>query len=231
MRRLTAEDYEVVGRLPFLEGLAPEVVERLTAQAWVQTYPRGTLLFTQDTPADRFFVILGGWVKLFRQRADGEQYVIAVFTRGESFAEAIVFDGSHYPVTAEVVDEAELVVVPGPPFVKEVRDDSDLAVKMLGNVARRLHYLMHQLENLQGIHTRHRVAMFLLQQSPDATGSATVHLPFDKSLIAARLGMKPETFSRALARLRKVGVVTNGSNVEVADLDALRRYCERATVD
>jgi hypothetical protein len=57
-------------------------------------------------------------------------------------------------------------------------------------------------------------------------GNATFELPFDKSLIARRLGMKPETFSRALAKLRGIGVETQGATVNVEDLDRLRAYCE-----
>ncbi|HEY9163336.1 MAG TPA: helix-turn-helix domain-containing protein, partial [Magnetovibrio sp.] len=47
-------------------------------------------------------------------------------------------------------------------------------------------------------------------------------LPMDKSLIAARLGMQPETFSRALAKLKSAGVENSGSDIVIQDVDQLR---------
>jgi hypothetical protein len=52
-----------------------------------------------------------------------------------------------------------------------------------------------------------------------------VRLPYDKTLVAARLGMKPESLSRALAKLKSFGVVTKGNKVELTDIERLRNYC------
>jgi CRP-like cAMP-binding protein len=56
----------------------------------------------------------------------------------------------------------------------------------------------------------------------EAEGPVELHLPIDKALIAARLGMQPETFSRALARLRSEGVESVGDRVRVGDIARLR---------
>ena len=56
-------------------------------------------------------------------------------------------------------------------------------------------------------------------------GSVTIDLPYDKSLVAARLGMKPESLSRALAKLRLYGVTTNGHKIELSDIVKLREFC------
>ena len=85
---------------------------------------------------------------------------------------------------------------------------------------------VHQSEQRQVQSTAQRVGAFLLRFCPPGPGNATFELPFDKSLIARRLGMKAETFSRALARLRGIGVETHGATVSVDDLDRLRAYCE-----
>jgi hypothetical protein len=58
-----------------------------------------------------------------------------------------------------------------------------------------------------------------------------VHLPVEKALIAARLGMQPETLSRGLARLRRVGVVVHAREVEIPDVAALRALVEGPGAD
>ena len=69
-----------------------------------------------------------------------------------------------------------------------------------------------------------RLAEFLLRLSPEATGSIEINLPVDKSLIAGRLGMQPETLS--LSTLRTVGVETRKEHIFIEDVDTLRRITE-----
>ena len=77
-----------------------------------------------------------------------------------------------------------------------------------------------------------RVAEFLASLVPVDSGSCVIALPYDKALIAARLGLKPESLSRTFARLRSVGVVVQASHVAVRDAAKLRQIAadERASV-
>ena len=55
-------------------------------------------------------------------------------------------------------------------------------------------------------------------------------LPYDKTLIAGRLGMKPESLSRAFARLRELGVRVKQHHAAIADVGRLREYVEEDKV-
>ncbi len=186
---------------------------------------RGKLLFLRGEPANRFFMILDGWVKLFRDTADGDQTVIAIMKPGETLAEAALFMGAAFPVSAEVVDDARILEISGPPFLNMLREDSDLALKMLASLSKRLRSLVLHIEQLQSRSTPQRLGEFLLNLSDIQDGSTTIHLPYDKSLVAARLGMKPESLSRALAKLRDFGVTTTGNQIEMTDVGRLREFC------
>lgn len=83
---------------------------------------------------------------------------------------------------------------------------------------------MNQVEQLQTRSSAQRLAQFLVSLAPVEEGAAVVVLPYDKSLIAHRLGMKPESLSRAFARLRNQGVSTDGNRVLVDDMTNLREY-------
>jgi CRP-like cAMP-binding protein len=223
---ITAEDYRLLASVPLLAGLAPAAMRSLLAEAWVQSFPRNTLLFLQDEPATRFYLIFRGWVKLFRSSEEGAESVIAVFTRGESFAEAATFDGGVYPVSAAIVEDSRLLVVPAEPFLRRLSQDGELALKALASLSRHLRRLVRQVEQLTLRSSTERVAGFLVRLCPIAEGSAVVHLPLDKALIAGRLGMQPETFSRSLAKLRHLGVISKGAEVAIADVAQLRRLGE-----
>lgn len=219
---LTAPDWQLLERLPLFAGLGQEMLTRLLADARVESWPRGSLLFRQDEPASHFYVILVGWVKLFRGSSEGHESVVHVFTRGESFAEAAIFAGGGYPVSASVPDTSRLLAVPAEPFLGVIETDPAVARNMLAAMSRHLRQLVIRLEQLDTHPAPQRLAAFLLTLAPEAEGAVEIRLPIDKALIAARLGMQPETLSRAFARLRREGVDTVGERVRVPDVERLR---------
>jgi CRP-like cAMP-binding protein len=224
---LEGRDLALIGRVPLFAGLGASSLADLLAEAVVRRFSRNTLLFVEGEPADQFYVVLDGWVRLYRQTTDGRESVIALLACGESFAEALMFLGGRFPVSAGVVEDARLLVVPAKSFRRALRNDNELCFKMMASMALHLRRLVSQVEQLTVRSSSERVAQFLLKLARDGAESAIVHLPYDKGLIAARLGMQPETLSRALAKLRPLGVETRGSRVTIRDVAALRRHCVR----
>jgi CRP-like cAMP-binding protein len=223
---MTGDDHAVLAKIPLFSGLKPEALRSLLADAWVQSFARNAVLFLQDEPATRCYVVFDGWVKLFRTTQDGQESVIAVFTRGDSFAEAAIFDRARYPVHATVAEDARLLVIPAEPFMRKLAENGEYALKVLAAMSRHLRSLVQQVERLQLKSSTQRVAEFLLRLCPVFAGPAVLKLPVDKVLIAGRLGMQPETFSRSLAKLRSVGVVSKGPEVTIDDVVVLRRLSE-----
>lgn len=220
---LTAPDWALLERLPLFDGLGRDMLARLLEGARVESWSRGSLLFRQDEPATHFYVILIGWVKLFRSTSGGQESVVHVFTRGESFAEAAIFAGGEYPVSASIPDTSRLLAVPAEPFLRVLESDPAVARNMLAAMSRHLRQLVTRLEQVSSQPAPRRLAGFLLGLAPEAEGPVEVRLPIDKALIAARLGMQPETLSRAFARLRREGVETVGDRIRVSDIERLRR--------
>jgi CRP-like cAMP-binding protein len=223
---ITNQDHEILARLPIFTGLDQAVLRALLSDAWVQSFARNTVLFFQDEPATRFYVIFDGWVKLFRTSEDGDESVISIFGRGESFAEAVIFNGGRYPVSAAAADDSRLLVVPGKSFVRELCEHGEYALNIMAAMSRHLHLLVHQVEQLTLKSSTERVAGFLVKLCPKETGAAVVRLPLDKALIAGRLGMQPETLSRSFAKLRRLGIESKGSEVKIPDVSALKHLSD-----
>lgn len=220
---LGAGDLSILSRIPMFSGLSPGALQTLLSEAYVQNFPDGTLLFLQDEPASRCYVLLEGWVKLFRTSVGGEETVIAVYGGGESFAEAALFDRASYPVNAAAIQDCRALVIPAEPFIRHLSENGEIALKVLAAMSRRLRSLVQQVEQLKLKSTTERVADFLVRLSTETQGAVSLRLPLEKALIAGRLGMQPETFSRALAKLRRFGVVCSGSEIHVAEIATLRR--------
>lgn len=227
VKGLSAHDLTLIRKVALLRGLDGGALVRLLEPAALVVAPKGATLFTQDTPADRFHVLLSGWVKLYRVSPEGEEAVVGVVAPGESFAEAAMFSSGRYPVGAEAVDRSRLLAFARSDLMRIMEEDSSVALAMLASLSVRLRGLVGMIEQLQARSAPKRAGAFFLRLAPDgAEGAVTVALPFDKGLIAKRLGMRAETFSRALRRLREIGVSAEGGVIAIGDVGALRDYCE-----
>lgn len=218
------DDWRVIRSTPLFRSLSQDMTKSIVSSQSVRTYEKGNLLFQQDSPSDSFFVILDGWVKLFRITPNGTEAIVGVLRRGESFGEAAIFMGRQFPVSAEAVTTSRLLKVEGESFRRRIRVEPDLALAMLASLSQHLKFLVGHIEQIKVLDAPRRVADFLVGLCSEAQGASVVNLPYEKALIAKRLGMTPESLSRALSKLRPLGISVNQENVSIADVAALRRY-------
>jgi CRP/FNR family transcriptional regulator, dissimilatory nitrate respiration regulator len=222
---LSPREAALMREAPLFQRLSDQALTALLATATVRVVARGANLFVQGEPADRFFILLDGWIKLYRVNREGAEAVVRVLGPGESFAEAAMFANASFPVCAQAVSDVRVLSLTAQAFRRSLQADPDAAFAMLGSLSMRLRSLIQQIEHLQVQSAPQRVGTFLLQSCPPGPGNSTFTLPFDKGLIAQKLGMKAETFSRALGKLRQIGVETQGPMVSIDDLTALRDFC------
>ena len=219
-------DRVIARQAPLFASLPPDLSDALIGAAHVRGLARGETVFLQDEPADHVFVVLEGWVKLFRIAPTGAEAVVGVFTRGGGFGEAPAFRGERYPVTAEAVTDCRLLQVQARTLLDRMRSRPEVALAMIAATFHHLQALVREIEQLKGQNGAQRVAEFLISLCAVSEGSCTVTLPYDKSLIAGRLGMKPESLSRAFARLRDAGVRVRQNKAAILDVARLRDLAE-----
>lgn len=221
-------DHDRIARNSLLLASAPKpVVDTLLDRAVVTQIARGTTIFAQDDPADAIYIVLDGWVKLYRISAAGTEAVVGVFTRGHSFGEAVALRRDTYPVFAEAVTDSILLRLDARELLKQLNENPQVAIAMLTATYAHLHALVAQIEQLKARTGPQRVAEFLLELTEAPSGACSVQLPYDKVLIAGRLGMKPESLSRAFTKLREQGVRIQQNSAEIDDVESLRDYAER----
>ena len=221
---------QTIQKTPLFQGMKPPLIQELVAHCRQKSYTKGQQLFEAGDKADSFFIIMTGWVKLFRVSREGEEAVIHVFGPGESFAEAAVFrDQRSYPVNAQATTDITLIEVPRSFFIQKIEEDSNFALRILASISSRQHYLVGQLEQVTTRTAPQRIGAFLLrfcQKTNAKDGTMIVELPYDKSLISTRLSIKPETFSRALAKLEPYGVTLEGREIRINDSYELAKFCD-----
>ncbi len=224
---ISPEDRRVAQESLLLQNMPEKAVDLLIKAAKTCHYARGETLFLQGEAAVNVHVVLDGWVKLYRVAPNGNEAIVSVFARGQSFGEAVAFRAAEYPVSAEAVTDCRLMQFPAAGFVELMKQDPELCVALLSAVFAHLHELVGQVELLKAQTGAQRAAEFLLGLCKENSGSCVVTLPYDKALIAGRLGMKPESLSRAFSKLRAMGVRIDRNHATIRDVEQLRTYADR----
>ncbi|CAA7624247.1 Crp/Fnr family transcriptional regulator [Magnetospirillum sp. UT-4] len=211
--------------LPLFDGLGHDVLERLMGDATALAAERRTMLFSAGATADCFYVVLEGQVKLFALTPDGRESIVEVFTPVTSFGEAAMLSMGTFPLNAEVIEDATLIKVGRRAFIHTLRSDRSVGQRMLASMCCWHQRLSSEIRQLKEMPPWQRVAEFLLALTDAADGAALVALPFNKEVLASRVGIRRESLSRVLARLRELGVRTEANGVRIDDVGMLRRLC------
>lgn len=218
------EHLESARQSPLLSGLPRALSDMVLAAAHARSIERGGTIFLQGERATAIYIVVDGWVKLYRIAPNGAEAVVEVLTRGRSFAEAVAFRRDAYPVSAEAVTDCTLIRIEGETILQLIDRSPVFARALLAAVFAHLHNLVTQVQSLKAQTGAQRVAAFLLELSECNGSTCSVTLPYDKVLIAGRLGMKPESLSRAFNRLKPLGVTIRQNHAEIADIKALRAF-------
>ncbi len=224
---VTADEIRAI----FLFANAEEaLLARLTQAASRTRLDGGEFLFHFGEPLSNFYYVDGGCMQLSRSSPSGVEKVIAVINRGETFGEALMFadNARGYPVNARAIESCSLIGFAIPAVREVLRESTDTCFRIMASMSRRLHELVIQIDEITLHNATYRLVAYLLQQLPDDIAHASdIQLVIPKLVIASRLSIQPETFSRILARLRQDGLVdSEGAHIVLKDVAALRKILD-----
>jgi CRP/FNR family transcriptional activator FtrB len=219
------EDFEKLRHLALFSNLTLETLRAITEAALLQRFPSQTVLFRQGEDPDFLHVLLEGSIQLIGTSLDLRETVVEILKPVDAFMPAAVLTMTPYLVSAKVVHPARILLLPGPALREKIALDATLAVAMVGSLSRQYRGLLRQVKDLKLRTSTQRLGCHLLALAAANGNGGVIELPHDKRLIAARLGMTPESLSRAFSALRKLGVEVHGHRVRLTDIESLREQC------
>jgi CRP-like cAMP-binding protein len=165
-------------------------------------------------------------VKVFKLSGEGKEQILHVLEAGQTFAEAVIFEGGVYPAHAEALADAELLFLPKRPFIELLERRPAVAIRMLASLSRWLKRMTDLAESLSLKDVETRLVFYLSEELKargiPAKDGAALELPIGKGVLASRLGTVPETFSRALKKLQDDGLIdVRGKRIRIVSAAAL----------
>jgi CRP-like cAMP-binding protein len=197
-------------RLRMFWGVQPASLGPLMKQCWVLSVPRGTHVVQSGARLPGVFAVAFGSVKLSLRGDDAEERVVSLVSPGQTFGEAKALLGRAARSDATALTETKLVVIPSAAILSLMDRDPRFARALVFLLAERTLDLLGEVESAMQRGAQ-RLATYLgALAETDGNGASehcTVRLPVSKTLIAARLGVKKETFSRLLRDLAGRGLI------------------------
>lgn len=221
----------LLARLPLFSQVGAEPLVVLASSSRSRRLARGEVLFSRGEECAGFLVVLSGQMKLSLTSADGNEKVLEIISAGESFAEGVMFADRPYPVTATALAPTAVLAVPRRAVLDLIDVDPTFARRMLAGMSMRLHAMVADVAAMSLRTSTQRVIGYLLGEvaGPDGAlpdGAARVRLPAGKAVVASRLSLTPETFSRVLRLLADDGLVgVDGRDVTLHDIGRLAEFC------
>jgi len=223
---MTVSVAESLRKAPLFAHLSPDDLGRLAGICSHRRFGKKEIIFREGDRADGFFVVASGKVKVFKLSRDGKEQVLHILEPGQSFAEAIIFEGGVFPANAEALAECGLLFLPKRPFIDLLERNPKLALKMLASLSKWLKRMTDLVENIALRDVETRLIRFLSEELksqglPLRDGTA-YELSIGKNILASRLGTVPETFSRTLRKLQEEGKIrVKGKQIRILSAEAL----------
>jgi CRP-like cAMP-binding protein len=215
---------------PLLRPLSRDQLERIARHAVRFYLGDGESLFQQGDTAERFYLVTKGQIKLYRLSPEGNEKVIEIVTPGQTFAEALMFlNRPHYPVGATAIGSVELISMDAGDFVDMLHGSVETCFLLMGDMSRRLRGLIGEIDDLSLHSATCRVAGYLMRRAEQDGPVFDLGVP--KLVIASRLTVKPETFSRIIRDLSDRNLIrVDARRIEVLDRAALAVAAERESI-
>lgn len=182
---------------------------------------RGEAIFSEGEPARAMYIVAEGSVQLAKGSAEGREQFVRSVGRGETFAEAAMFAGDAYPVTAVAKSPAELIVIEKAKLLALVKSHPEVGLAIMGAMAKLLRHWSALLADVSLSSVEARLASWILKRAKHA-GRDEFKIGMHKRELAFRLGTVPETLSRNLRKLTDGGAISmEGERITIEDPKAL----------
>lgn len=214
--------HHCVSTMPLFQGLIVEDIQSIQNYITEKNVSAGKLVYAAGEKLQSLYLIQEGQLKVYRLAASGKQQMIRILQQGDFVGEMSLFEERHYDYYIEATQPSKLCAIKKDDFEQVLLAHPQIAIELLGEMARRLDDAEQQTTGITTSSTKARLIQYLLHMS-EKQDSLKVKLATTKKATASYLGMSPETFSRCLSKLTKDQLISqpHPNIIEILDKNAL----------
>lgn len=238
-----------IRRVHLFSDLTDDELEKILSFSSHKKVSRGEILFFDTEPFYGFYCVLEGSIKLYKISTEGREHIVHIMTQNNTFGEVPVFenyqsvlsDKAVYPINAMAIeDNTEVLLVAAKPFLSFLKDNSNICLKFLSTLSKRLKLLNQHIESLTLHDIKKRLAKYIIDEYDKKEKerlriekskkiilkkSDFIELNISKNDLASHLGTILETLSRTFKKLQDESLIeVNGKQIKIRDFKKLKNY-------
>jgi CRP-like cAMP-binding protein len=229
----SAEDAVALLRtVSLFQTLTDDELKQTAAELRRRTFGPGVTLFHQGMPGSSLYTIEKGSVRVFAVGLTGQEHTFTTFGPGSFFGELSLIDGQPRTASAITLDQSVLWLMSREAFQGLLEDCPGLCRSVVKILAGRIRRSATHVESIIFQDVLGRVAFEVLNLA-DRHGRAIedgieIEMPLTQSDLATIVGATRESVNKALATLRKQGLLEmEGTRLQVLDAEKLMELVGR----
>jgi len=204
---MTMNHLEILRNHPILGELPTPTIQRLLSCATTRKVRRGTTVFAKGDAGTQLIAVLSGRVKIVVSSPDGREAVLNVVHEGEVFGEIALFDGCPRTAAAIAISDCELLSIDRRHFLPLVREQPDIAIRLIEILCARLRRSSEQYEDIMFLNLRARVAKLLLRLAEEVKGPLPRKVVVTQQEMSQMAGMSRESINKQLRQWQHDGII------------------------
>lgn len=219
--------------LPLFANLTSEESKLIFQNSRSRNCKSGNFLFIHGDIVEIFYILFQGTIQIFRETPNGHEMTSDMMIATDSLnAHDIINKHTMHIVNARAVDDVFLLEIPMIWLRKNFHQLSNVSKHLMIEMAKRLHIAQIEAEHLSTMSAAQMVACYLQRLCVlYEFNPKKFTLPYSKTLIASRLHMELETFSRATKRIKQEGIIISGKDVSFVDQTKINDFsCHKCSL-
>jgi len=217
------EEIDMIRQLDLFARASEKIFNDLVGVSFLQRFPPKVELVRQDEYADFLYVLIEGQVELYATSGPRET-VIEVLDPIALFIVAAMLKDERCLVSARTLSACRALMIPVEKVRLAMETDINFMRAVLFDMARRYRRGVKEVKNLKLRTSVERLANWLLRVRDLQNRGNYIDLPYEKRILASRLGMTPENLSRGFATLSEQGIKVDGSRIVFVDIEKLESF-------
>jgi CRP-like cAMP-binding protein len=214
--------------VPLFQSLEREDSERLAASLMYQSLKKGEILFRKGSEGNALYIIKEGSIKIVLSSKNGDEVILAIFSRGDFFGELALVDGMPRSADAVALEPTEVFFLNRSDFLSFLKNSENAIQSILLSLSLRLRTTDDLLEDTCFLNISARFAKKLVELAEKhgrrEEDSTVIDLALTQKDLASMIGATRESVNKELRTLREKGLVcTQESTIRIYDLDLLKR--------
>ncbi|MDO9299878.1 MAG: Crp/Fnr family transcriptional regulator [Anaerolineales bacterium] len=200
--------------------LAP--VERAAIR---RVYNAEQVILLEGEPCSGLYIVESGWLKVSKISVDGREQILQTLGPGDVFNALSVFTDAPNQATVTALETSAIWMVQREILLKLLEEHPSLARQVIQELAGRVQYLIHLVEDLSLRSVEARLARLLLEQAQGA--SVQRRQWATQAEMASRLGTVPDVLNRALRKLAEKEMIrVERHQIQILDKEGLKTIAQ-----